>query len=108
MAQTEGRGAGPALGHPDSGVRPLLVDGPTFEEMVARDRFLEWAFVHGNRYGTAHSEVEEAASSGIDLIFDIDYQGARQIKARHPEAVDRFVIFNTSAFYLPAVPWVLT
>ena len=69
-----------------------FVDETTFEKMVEEDRFIEWAFVHGNRYGTARSEVSGAASSKVDLIFDIDFQGARQIKAKYPDAVAVFVL----------------
>jgi guanylate kinase len=69
-----------------------FVDEAQFERMVAADLFLEWAFVHGNRYGTARAEVDAAAREGKDLIFDVDYQGARQIKARHEGAVAVFVL----------------
>ena len=60
--------------------------------MVEDDLFIEWAFVHGNRYGTARSEVRGAATSGVDLIFDVDFQGARQIKEQYPSAVAIFVL----------------
>ncbi len=69
-----------------------FVDTATFEEMVARDRFIEWAHVHGNRYGTARSEVQSAGEAGVDLIFDVDYQGARQIKGHYPNASAVFVL----------------
>jgi guanylate kinase len=69
-----------------------FVDEITFDKMVKEDRFIEWAFVHGNRYGTARSELSGAASKGADLIFDIDFQGARQVKAKYPEAAAVFVL----------------
>ncbi len=69
-----------------------FVDTPTFEAMVARDQFIEWAHVHGNRYGTARSEIERAATTGIDLIFDVDFQGAKQIKHQYPDAVGVFIL----------------
>lgn len=69
-----------------------FVDEPTFEKMVKHNRFIEWAVVHGNRYGTARSELHGASSAGVDLIFDIDFQGARQIKANYPDAVAVFVL----------------
>ncbi len=71
-----------------------FVDRKTFEELVERDAFLEWAHVHENCYGTSIAEVERAKAdpdcSGI--IFDIDYQGARQIRAKVPDAVAVFIL----------------
>src|SRR5205814_9772456 len=52
-----------------------------FEAMVARGEFIEWAFVHEQRYGTSKSEVLARLDRGEDVILDIDYQGARQIAA---------------------------
>jgi guanylate kinase len=52
-----------------------------FEAMVARGEFIEWAFVHEQRYGTSKSEVLKRLNRGEDVILDIDYQGARQIAA---------------------------
>ena len=51
-----------------------------FEKMVQEDRFIEHAFVHGNYYGTPVDEFEDAKKSGVDLLLDIDVQGASQIK----------------------------
>jgi guanylate kinase len=70
-----------------------FVDQTAFRRLVADDAFAEWAEVHGNLYGTSLREVERARtqnSSGI--IFDIDYQGARQIRAKVPEAVTVFIL----------------
>ena len=69
--------------------RPGEVDGKDyhfvsesdFEKMIENDLFLEWAWVHGNRYGTARAEIRAAANQGNDLIFDVDFQGAKQIRA---------------------------
>jgi guanylate kinase len=69
-----------------------FVDDDRFDRMIGDELFLEWAPVHGNRYGTARSEVTDATAQGFDLVFDIDFQGARQIKRRHPEAVSVFVL----------------
>lgn len=52
-----------------------------FQAMVARGEFIEWAFVHEQRYGTSKSEVLKRLDRGEDVILDIDYQGARQIAA---------------------------
>jgi len=70
-----------------------FVDRATFDGLVRDGRFLEWAEVHGNHYGTALSEVETARAAGRSgIVFDVDHQGARQIKSRVPEAVGIFVL----------------
>ena len=61
-----------------------FVDNAVFTEMVAADEFAEYALVHGNTYGTSATLVSEALASGVDLLFDIDYQGGRQLKAKFP------------------------
>jgi guanylate kinase len=63
-----------------------------FEAMLARDEFLEWAQVFGNYYGTHTGALERARESGKDLVLDIDVQGARQLKAKIPEAVSVFIL----------------
>jgi guanylate kinase len=63
-----------------------------FEERAARGEFLEHAEVFGNYYGTHVSELERAAEEGVDLVLDIDVQGARQLKERIPDAVSIFVL----------------
>jgi len=62
-----------------------------FSEMVSQGRFVEHAMVHGNFYGTPVDEFENAHVSGVDLLLDIDVQGASQIKAKYPSAVFCFV-----------------
>ncbi len=70
-----------------------FVDDDTFARMVAEDQFAEHASVHGNRYGTADAQITEAFAAGRDVLFDIDYQGGRQLKAKYPaEAVMVFVL----------------
>ncbi len=69
-----------------------FVTAERFERMVAEDAFVEWAWVHGHRYGTAFDSVAKAVDGGADMLFDIDYQGARQIKSRFPDAVMVFVL----------------
>lgn len=70
----------------------FFVSVEEFERMVADDLFIEWAHVHGNRYGTARSEIRNAAGEGKDLLFDVDFQGARQIKEKHSAAIGVFVL----------------
>ncbi|OAQ20385.1 guanylate kinase [Thermosulfurimonas dismutans] len=59
-----------------------FVDRKTFEEMIRKGEFLEWAEVHGNLYGTSWEEVNRRLSSGQDLLLDIDVQGASQVRKR--------------------------
>ena len=56
-----------------------FVDVERFRDMVADHAFLEWAHVFGERYGTPRAPVEELLSSGRDVLFDIDWQGAQQL-----------------------------
>ena len=58
---------------------------------MANGEFVEWAEVHGNRYGTLVSEVQSKLASGSSLILEIDVQGALQVKERFPEAVLIFI-----------------
>jgi guanylate kinase len=58
-----------------------FVDAATFERMKTAGELLEWAQVHGNLYATPKAPVEEALGRGEDMLFDIDWQGARQLKA---------------------------
>lgn len=63
-----------------------------FQHRVQNGEFLEYAEVFGNFYGTHSSELERAAGEGVDLVLDIDVQGARQLKERIPAAVSIFVL----------------
>lgn len=71
-----------------------FIDRAAFEEMVKKDAFLEWAEVHGNFYGTSKAEIERAKNDPKcrGMIFDIDYQGARQIRAKLPDVVTVFIL----------------
>jgi len=72
-----------------------------FDEMVREGRFVEWALVHGHRYGTPSSTIDEARARGVLAIFDIDVQGGEAIHARHPDAV-RVLILPPSLEVLEA------
>lgn len=63
-----------------------------FKEMVDHNRFVEYAQVHGNYYGTPMDEFKDAEKSGVDLLLDIDVQGASQLKKTYPEAIFCFVM----------------
>ena len=67
-----------------NGVDYIFVDEPEFERLVAAGAFAEHAFVHGNRYGTLRTEVDQALEGGQDVLFDIDWQGGRQLKEKFP------------------------
>ncbi|HEX2676880.1 MAG TPA: guanylate kinase [Polyangiales bacterium] len=70
-----------------------FVDRTAFDSLVANEAFVEWAEVHGNCYGTSNSEIERARAAGLrGVVFDVDYQGARQIRAVRPDAVSVFVL----------------
>ena len=59
-----------------------FIDREAFEDLRTRDDLLEWAEVHGNFYGTPRRPVEKTLAQGRDMIFDIDYQGTRQVRQR--------------------------
>ena len=74
------------------GVHYHFVDRSSFDEMVAGGGFAEWAEYVGNAYGTANETINHADAAGLDLIFDIEIQGARQIKEQYPDAVSIFLL----------------
>jgi guanylate kinase len=63
-----------------------------FEEMAGMGRFLEWAEVHGNLYGTSREEVDPRLEAGVDVLLDIDVQGAEQVLEQRPDAQSVFVL----------------
>lgn len=69
-----------------------FVDHATFLGMIEREAFLEWAKVHDNYYGTSRDEVFPRLEKGIDVLLDIDVQGAEQVVARCPDAHSVFVL----------------
>lgn len=69
-----------------------FVDHATFLGMIEADAFLEWAKVHDNYYGTSRGEVFPRLEEGIDVLLDIDVQGAEQVATRCPEAHSIFVL----------------
>lgn len=70
----------------------FFIDREEFDRMVAAGEFLEHAQVFDNRYGTARRFVEDALARGQDLILEIDWQGARQVRAALPECVSIFIL----------------
>jgi guanylate kinase len=69
-----------------------FVDTETFERMIREGAFAEHARVHGHLYGTSLAEIAAAREHGTGVLFDIDHQGARQIKAALPAAVGVFLL----------------
>ena len=69
-----------------------FVDNATFDRMVAEGEFLEWAHVHNNRYGTSRGGIEAMIGQGTDVVLEIDYQGAIQIKQLFANAVLIFIL----------------
>ena len=67
------------------GVDYKFVSDDEFQRMVENKEFAEWATVHGNRYGTAIHTVNRALEDGTDYLFDIDWQGGKQIRNQWPE-----------------------
>jgi guanylate kinase len=62
-----------------------FVSDQRFDAMVAAGEFAEWAVVHGNRYGTSIAAVGQALTQGRDCLFDVDFQGGRQLRRQWPE-----------------------
>lgn len=89
-----------SISHTTRPKRPAEVDGvnyhfvskETFEKMIAHDDFLEHAVIFENLYGTSRSWVEQKLSEGIDVILEIDWQGAEQIQVLFPESISIFIL----------------
>ena len=70
----------------------FFVSPAEFDAMVAADAFVEWAHVHSHRYGTSQRAIEERIAQGADVILEIDFQGALQIKKVFANAVSIFIL----------------
>jgi guanylate kinase len=79
-------------GHEVEGEDYHFISRGEFEKRIALDEFLEHAEVFGNYYGTHRKVLAQAQERGLDLVLDIDVQGARQLKSKIPEAVSVFVL----------------
>jgi guanylate kinase len=75
-----------------NGVAYHFTDIPAFVAMRDRGEFLEWAEVHGNFYGTSKLWISEQLAAGRDVLLEIDWQGAQQVKRLFPEAVGIFIL----------------
>lgn len=63
-----------------------------FHRMREQQALLEWAEVHGNFYGTPRGFIDETCQQGLDILLEIDWQGARQVRQRYPNAIGIFVL----------------
>ena len=89
-----------SVSHSTRAIRPGEVEGKAyhfvnleeFNKMVEADEFLEHARVFDNCYGTARASVDALLASGKHVILEIDWQGARQVKAKRPETVSIFIL----------------
>ena len=76
----------------EEGVDYYFVSREEFADLAAREAFLEHAEVFGNHYGTSRAEVARHLDAGSDMILEIDWQGARAVRAKMPEAISIFIL----------------
>ncbi|HEY5715224.1 MAG TPA: guanylate kinase [Psychromonas sp.] len=69
-----------------------FVSKEIFQKLIEENAFFEWAEVFGNYYGTSRVTIEQALAQGIDIFLDIDWQGARQVRAMMPQAKGIFIL----------------
>ncbi len=75
------------------GVDYIFVEPAQFERMIAEDAFIEHATVFGNSYGTPRAPVEDGLAAGRDILFDVDWQGAQELRNRMPgDQVSVFIL----------------
>ena len=79
-------------GQEQNGREYWFVSEAEFRQMVDRGEFFEWAEVHGNLYGTSRAAIEARIAAGDDVVLEIDWQGALQIKKLFPHAVLIFIL----------------
>lgn len=81
----------PPRGDEKNGVEYHFVSEEVFRQKIHKGEFAEWAEVHGHLYGTSAKDVEEVLDRGLDILLDIDVQGAKRLFAKYPEAISVFV-----------------
>jgi guanylate kinase len=79
-------------GQEQDGREYWFVDEPAFRTMAERGEFFEWAHVHGNLYGTSRKAIEQRLADGQDIVLEIDWQGALQIKQLFAHTVLIFIL----------------
>ena len=75
----------------------FFVDDEKFDQMIKKGEFLEHASVFGRRYGSSRQEVDSRRAAGQDVILEIDWQGADQVRALLPDAISIFILPPTMA-----------
>ncbi len=79
-------------GNEMDGIHYHFVDKDTFSKMIENEAFVEWAEVYGNYYGTSFSSLDDQTSQGLDILLDLDHQGAKNIKTHYPDSVLIYVL----------------
>lgn len=79
-------------GQEEEGREYFFVDAPTFQSMAQAGEFLEWANVHGHCYGSSKRAIESRMADGGDVILELDYQGALQVRKLYANAVLVFIL----------------
>ena len=74
------------------GVHYFFISEAEYDALLKKDAFLEHATVHGHRYGTLKSQVEEMMDKGLNVVLDIDPQGAREVMRQRPDCVSIFIL----------------
>jgi guanylate kinase len=82
----------PPRGQEKDGREYHFVSDEAFDALIQQEAFLEWATVHGHRYGTSRDSIEQRIAQGADVVLEIDYQGALQIKKIFANAVLIFIL----------------
>ena len=82
----------PPRGQEKDGREYHFVSDDAFDALIQQEAFLEWATVHGHRYGTSRESIEQRIAHGADVVLEIDYQGALQIKKIFANAVLIFIL----------------
>lgn len=70
----------------------FFVNRQKFEEMIKADEFLEWACVHGNLYGTSRRQLAKETAEGLDIILEVDVQGAESVRKLELDSVSIFIL----------------
>ena len=79
-------------GSEEEGVHYHFVEKDTFSRMIVDGRFVEWAEVYGNLYGTSFSSLDEQTAQGLDVLLDLDHQGAKNIRQHYEDSVLIYVL----------------
>jgi guanylate kinase len=70
----------------------FFVNDEAFDALIAQGAFVEWAYVHQQRYGTSKQAIADQLSQGVDLVFEIDYQGALQLQKLYTQSTTIFIL----------------